>query len=491
MVGAGPNGLTAAAFLARAGLSVHVIEARDTIGGGARTSELTLPGFLHDECSAVHTFGCVSPAFSELEVERHGLEWVHPTSSVAHPLDAEEAVMLELAVEDTAAGLGVDGAEYQRMLAPFMGNADAMFRAALGPLLRWPQHPMLMARFGALGLRSAEGLAGRFRTRRAKALLAGCAAHSVLPLDRAMTGGMALLFFLAGHTRPWPVVRGGSVGITRALSHALQIAGGTIQTRMRIRDFAELPSANAYVFDTAPAQLAQIAAAQLPHRFVRRLERFRMGPAVFKVDWALDGPIPWTSQACGRAATVHVGGSFDEIAASERAVWDGQCSERPFLIVCQQSLFDRERAPAGKHTGYAYCHVPAGCTIDQTARIERQIERFAPGFGDRVLARRATNPAALEAHNPSNIGGAITGGVSDLRQMLARPSLRFDPYSTPNPKIFLCSHSTPPGGGVHGMCGDHAARSVLSKCFANHSSRAASVKRSALVASASLRETKP
>ncbi len=461
VVGAGPNGLTAACYLARAGLSVGLLEAAPEVGGGTRTAELTLPGFRHDVCSAVHTMGCLSPAFEQLGLEQHGLQWCYPEASVAHPMDDGPAALLYPSVRRTAQALAGDQQSYQRLVEPFVPHARRLLSDVLSPLLRMPKSPWMLARFGMLGVRSALSLAGRFQTDAARALLAGCAGHSVLPLDRWLTAGVGLVFFVAAHAKAWPVARGGSIAIARALRQVLEAAGGEIHTGRLVTNMADLPSARAYVFDTAPKQLADLAAPQLPSRYVRRLQRYRMGPGVFKLDWALDGPIPWRDTRCLEASTLHLGGTIEEIATAEAAVWNGEHPGRPFVILCQQSQFDSSRAPAGQHTGYAYCHVPNGSDVDMTEAIERQIERFAPGFRDRILARHQMSPSAFEAHNPSYIGGAITGGVADIVQTLARPSLRWDPYSTPNPKIFLCSHSTPPGGGVHGMCGYHAARSVL------------------------------
>lgn len=461
VVGSGPNGLAAAVTLAQAGLSVLVLEGADEIGGGTRTAELTLPGFRHDVCSGCHPMGALSPFFRTLPLEQHGLEWVHPSISVAHPLDDQPAVTLRASVEETARDLGPDAARYARLVAPFLRDPHGLLGDVLGPP-GLPRHPILMLRFGLQAIRSAVGLArGRFSGERARALFGGCAGHSILPLDRALTAALGVMFCVLGHVEPWPVARGGSAAITRALEGLLRSLGGRVETGRMVRSLGDLPRARVYLFDTSPAQLASIAGPILPPGYVRRLGRYRYGPGVFKLDWALDGPIPWRDPAVLQASTVHVGGTLDEIAAAEAAVWRGETPERPFVMLLQQSQIDPTRAPPGKHTGYAYCHVPAGSTADLTDVVERQVERFAPGFRDRILARHAMTPADFERHNASLVGGAITGGVADLGQLFTRPVARLDPYTTPNPHLYLCSHSTPPGGGVHGMCGHNAARSVL------------------------------
>jgi phytoene dehydrogenase-like protein len=461
VVGAGPNGLAAAITLARGGASVVVLEAAATIGGGTRTAELTLPGFRHDVCSGAHPLGILSPFFRELPLAEHGLEWVRPGASVAHPLDGGSAVLLWRSLERTCEELGRDGAAYRRMVAPFLADPHGLLADVLGPL-RLPRRPRPFLRFGARALWPASWLArAAFRGERARALWAGCAAHSILPLSHPVTSALGLLFSLTAHVEEWPVARGGSIAITRALASHLAALGGVVETGRPVRAAADLPAARVFLFDTDPRQLADIAGPALPAGYVRRLRRFRYGPGIFKVDLALDGPIPWTDPRCLEASTVHVGGSLPEIAASERAMWRGEHAARPFLIVVQQSLFDPSRAPEGRHTGYAYCHVPHGSTVDMTARIEAQIERFAPGFRDRILARHTLAPADLERANPNYVGGAITGGAADLTQLFTRPVARLDPYSTPNPRVWLCSASTPPGGGVHGMCGHHAAVRAL------------------------------
>ncbi len=462
VVGSGPNGLAAAVAMAQQGASVLVLEARDEIGGGTRTRELTLPGFHHDVCSGCHPMGILSPFFRSLPLGEHGLRWVKPTASVAHPLDGEPAVVLRRSPADTARGLGSDARAYERMVAPFLSDPEGLLEDVLAPLLRVPKHPLLMLRFGLSAVRSASGLArARFGGLRARALFAGCAAHAILPLDRALTAAMGLLFCIAGHVEEWPVAAGGSVTIARSLASLLASLGGRVETGRAVGSLADLPPSRVVLFDTSPAQLADIAGSVLPPSYVRALRRYRYGPGVFKMDWALDGPIPWRDPTVLEASTVHVGGTLDEIASAEAAVWRGERPERPFVLLVQQSQFDPTRAPAGKHTGYAYCHVPAGSGADLTQTIERQVERFAPGFRDRILARHVMSAADFERYNPSFVGGAITGGVADLAQVLARPVPPLNPYATPNPRVFLCSGSTPPGGGVHGMCGYYAARAAL------------------------------
>jgi phytoene dehydrogenase-like protein len=440
---------------------VCVLEARETVGGGIRTAELTLPGFAHDVCSGCHPMGVLSPYFRALPLAAHGLTWIHPPASVAHPLDGEPTVLLRRAPAQTAGDLGVDGPAWVRLFAPFLREPHALLADLLGPL-RIPRHPLRMARFGLQGLLPATTLCrARFRGERARALLAGCAAHSIMPLERPLTAAVGLIFAFTAQVVDWPIAAGGSRAIGDALASYLRHLGGQIECGRLVRGLADLPPARVVLFDTSPAQLADIGEPVLPAPYVSRLRRYRYGPGAFKLDWALDGPIPWRDPRCLEASTVHLGGTLEEIAAAEAAVWRGEHPERPFVLLVQQSQFDPSRAPAGKHTGYAYCHVPAGSTVDQTETIERQIERFAPGFRERILARHVMRTTDLQQENPNYVGGAITGGVADLRQFFARPAPRLDPYSTPNPRLFICSASTPPGGGVHGMCGYFAARSAL------------------------------
>lgn len=464
VVGAGPNGLTAALVLARAGLSVLVLEAHPKIGGGCRTEELTLPGFKHDVCSAIHPMGALSPAFRELELEKHGLEWVETSAPLAHPLPEDEAGLLRYQLEETARELGPDAHQWRSLCAPFLRDPAAFFGEILRPI-RVPTRPALMARFGLHALRSAEALARRFETAQARALFIGCAAHSILPLHLAGTASFGLVLALAGHAIGWPCARGGSGKIAEALAGALRAAGGEIRTGAPVRSLKDLPPARAVLFDLSPRQVARIAANELPPSYIGALERFEPGPGVFKIDWALNGPIPWKDARCNLAATVHVGGSAQEIIRSEAQVGRGEVPESPFVLVAQQSLFDATRAPEGKHTGWAYCHVPGGCETDMTDAIEKQIERFAPGFRDRILARHTRGPRGYEEYNENFIGGDIGGGANTLMQFIFRPVMRWNPYATPNPRFFLCSSSTPPGGGVHGMCGYWAARSALRRAF--------------------------
>jgi len=465
VVGSGPNGLAAAITMAQAGKSVLVLEARDTIGGGCRSAELTLRGFLHDVCSAIHPLGLGSPFFRTLPLDDHGLEWVHPAAPVAHPLDDGTAVMIERSVEATAGGLGTDAGAYRRLMGPLVSGWDALAPDLLDAL-HLPRHPLAMARFGLKALRSARGLAeSRFRGEGARAAFAGLAGHSILPLERAATAAIALVLGTAAHAVGWPLPRGGSRRIADALAAHLRSLGGEIRTGSPVESLDALPAARAVLCDVTPRQLLGLAGDRLRGRYRRQLERYRYGPAAFKLDFALSGPIPWKAAGCSRAGTVHLGGTLAEIAASEAAVARGEHPERPFVLLAQPSLFDASRAPAGRHTAWAYCHVPNGSTFDMRGRIEAQIERFAPGFRDVVLARSVLTPARLQEHNANYVGGDINGGAQDLRQLFTRPAPRIVPYSTPVPGLYICSSSTPPGGGVHGMCGYHAARAALRAVF--------------------------
>ena len=438
-------------------------EGADEPGGGVRSAELTLPGFVHDLCSGVHPLVAASPFFRSAPLAGHGLELVEPPAALAHPLEDGSAVLLERSLTATAAGLGEDGPAYERLLGRLVRDWSAVEAAALAPLLRVPRRPVALGRFGLAALRTADGLArGAFRGERARALFAGCAAHSMLPLERRPSAAFGLVLLALGHRVGWPFPRGGSGEITKALVAELQALGGEVETGAPVASLSELGSPRLVLCDVGPPALARLAGDRLPERYARRLERFRYGPGAFKVDYALDGPIPWTAPECARAGTVHLGGTLAEIALSERAPWRGEHAERPFVLLAQHTLFDPTRAPAGKHTAWAYCHVPNGSRVDMADRIEAQIERFAPGFRERVLARSVTGPAELEAGNPNLVGGDLNAGAADLRGLLARPVARPVPYRTPLPGVYLCSASTPPGGGVHGMCGYQAARSALS-----------------------------
>jgi phytoene dehydrogenase-like protein len=463
VVGSGPNGLAAAIRLARSGRSVRVLEAADTIGGGTRTDARTLPGFRHDVCSAVHPLALASPVLRTLPLAEHGCEFVHPQLPLAHPLDGGGAAVLQRSVAETADGLGGDAAAYRRLFGPLVGGwqaivADTMMR----PVPRPPRHPRATARFGLAAAWPATALARRrFHGDPARALFAGSAAHSMQPLGGLGTSAFGLVLLTLGHAVGWPVARGGSQAIADAMASILRGHGGEIVTGAEVTTLAELAGARAVLFDLAPRQIERICGDALPGRYRRVLRSFRHGPGVFKIDYALSEPVPWTAEPARRAGTVHVGGSLEEIATAEAAVAAGRPAERPFVLVAQQSLVDPTRAPQGNQTLWAYCHVPNGSDADLTAAIERQLERFAPGFGDVVLARRTTNARELEAYNASYVGGDINCGAADLRQLLRRPSLRPSPWTTPSPRLFLCGAATPPGGGVHGICGDAAARAAL------------------------------
>jgi phytoene dehydrogenase-like protein len=465
VVGAGPNGLAAAIELASSGRSVHVIERADQVGGGARTAQLTLPDFHHDICSAVHPLAAGSPYLRRLKLERHGLELLYPAVEAAHPLDDGTAVALHRSVEQTAAGLGGDADAYTSLIEPLAAGWPQLAELLLAPL-RFPRHPGLAARFGIQAIRPACGLAERaFTGQRARALLAGMAAHAIRPLSAPATAAYGIVLLTLGHAAGWPVARGGSQAISDALRAELEALGGVVETGREVRSLNDLPPARAILFDISPRPLVEICGDQLPDRYIRALGRYRYGPGVFKVDYALSGPVPWTAPECREAGTVHLGGTLEEIASGELTVARGSHPEQPYVLIAQQSIVDETRAPSGQHTLWAYCHVPNASRVDMTARIEAQIERFAPGFSDLILARATRDPARMEAENPNYVGGDINGGLASLGQTFARPVARLCPYATPNPRIFLCSASTPPGGGVHGMCGYHAARAVLGRAL--------------------------
>jgi phytoene dehydrogenase-like protein len=466
VVGGGPNGLAAAIELARAGRSVRVYEAADTVGGGTRSAELTLPGFVHDVCSAAHPLGVASPFFRSLDLARLGVEWVHADAPLAHALAPGRSVVLERDIgsggDSMRDALGSDAAAWARLFEPLVGEWERILPQVLGPVLRPPRHPLLMARFAVPGLLPASSLARiAFRESAARALFAGIAAHTMLRLDRPVTGAFALVLGMLAHAVGWPIARGGSGRIATALEAEAAALGVEIVTGCRVDSLADLPSARAVVLDITPRQVVAVAGERLPAGYRRSLERFRYGPGVFKIDWALDGPIPWQDPRTARAGTVHVGGPLREVAASEDAVARGRVADRPFILLVQPTLADPSRAPEGKHVAWAYCHAPNGSTLDMTTTIEAQVERFAPGFRDLILGRATRDAAAMESYDANYVGGDINGGVQDVRQLLFRPVARWNPYTTPVPGLFLCSSSTPPGGGVHGMCGVHAAREAL------------------------------
>ena len=449
--------------MARAGRSVLVREAQDTVGGGVRSAELTLPGFVHDVCSSIHPFVPGSPFFRTVPLAEHGVEMVESPAVVAHPFDDGTAAVLERSIDETAAQLGEDAGAYRRLMAPLAREWDKLEEAVMAPLIGLPRHPLALARFSLPALRSADGLArSTFRTERARALFAGCAAHSMVPLTRMATASFGLVLALSGHLFGWPFPRGGAQAITDAAVSYLKTLGGEVEADAPVRSLAELPAARTVLCDVTPAAFVRLAGERLSGRYRDRLLSYRRGPGAFKLDYALDGPIPWRAEECARAATVHLGATLDDLVASEEAPWRSAHAERPFVLLAQHSLFDPTRAPEGKHTAWAYCHLPNGSARDMTDRIERQIERFAPGFRDLVIRRSALPPRELERRNENLVGGDINGGAADLRQLLIRPTLAASPHATPLDGVYLCSASTPPGGGVHGMCGYLAARLALS-----------------------------
>jgi phytoene dehydrogenase-like protein len=461
VVGSGPNGLAAAIALAQAGRRVVVREAQPTPGGGLRTLPLTLPGYLHDVCSAVHPLAISSPFFRRLGLERFGLEWIHPAAPLAHPLDDQPAVIMERSLQATAANLGRDAESYRSLMEPFVARWDRLSAGLLAPP-RLPPSPILLALFGRHAVRSAAGFArGRFMEERARALFAGNAAHSFLALEDPPSAAFGMVLGVAGHAAGWPIARGGSGALADALVALLRSLGGEVIVDAPVDDIDEVLDASIVMLDLTPPELLRIAGHRLPAGYRRQLERFVPGPGVFKLDWALDGPIPWRDPAVARAGTVHVCGTLGDVCASEAAPGRGEAAERPFVLLAQPSLFDATRAPAGRHTGWAYCHVPLGSTADMTDRIERQVERFAPGFRDRILARKVSTPRDVAGYNRNMAGGDISGGALDLKQILFRPAIRWNPYTTPLRNVFVCSASTPPGPGVHGMSGWYAAKAAL------------------------------
>lgn len=460
VIGSGPNGLAAAIELARGGISVRVLEAAETIGGGTRTEEITLPGFLHDICSAIHPLGVSSPFFRSVPLASHGLEWIFPPSELAHPFDDGTAILLERSIDETCERLGRDAGAYRKLMKPLVDDWEKLAPDILGPL-KIPHHPFAFARFGLRAMRSTTGLAkAHFESERTQGFFAGLAAHSMLPLTQLFTASFGLVLGITGHAVGWAIPRGGSRKIADAMASYLRSLGGEIFTNTTVESIDDLLTPDsAVVCDLTPRGLLKVAGNHLPESYKLKLRKFRYGAAAFKIDWALNSPIPWKAKECARAGTVHLGGTLQEIVASEAAPDKGRNPEKPYVLVVQQSLFDPTRAPKGKHTAWAYAHVPNNSTFDMTRRIEDQIERFAPGFRDCVIAKTVLPPAALERHNANNVGGNISGGSTDLRQLFLRPTRRT--YSTPTKGLYICSSSTPPGGGVHGMCGYHAAQRVL------------------------------
>lgn len=462
IIGAGPNGLAAGIRLAQEGLAVKIYEKADTIGGGTRTQELTLPGFRHDVCSAIHPLAKASPFLQSLPLEDFGLEWIQPEVPVAHPLDNQPAGALFRSFDKTVSHIEEgDKHNYAQSIAPFLDNWDNLLTDILAPFSPIPNHPLLMARFGLQGLQSAERFAKRFKSTQTRAIFAGLAAHGIMPFHKISSAAIGLVLGIAAHTVGWPYPKGGSHNLTKAMAQYFESLGGTIETNTEITSVDQLPKSKAVLFNNTPKQILDIAGDQLPDSYQQKLQNYRYGSGVFKLDLALSEPIPWKDKVCRKAGTVHLGGTFEEIAASEKATANGTHPEKPYVLLAQQSLGDESRAPSGKHTCWAYCHVPNGSTKDMTEPILNQIERFAPGFRDCILERHSMNTQAIEAYNPNYIGGDINGGRQDITQLFTRPAGLFDPYHIPKTNMYICSSSTPPGGGVHGMCGFHAVESVL------------------------------
>lgn len=462
VIGSGPNGLAAAITMARQGLSVKVFEASDSVGGGTRTKELTLPGFHHDICSAIHPMAKASPFIKSLPLEDYGLKWIYPDYPLAHPLDEESPALLFKSFSETIDSLGKDGAAYQKLFEPLVQNWEALAPQLLGPISFIPKTPLVMAKFGLKALQSAEGLAeSMFSTDRAKALFAGLAAHSILPLDKISTAAIGMVLGAVGHVENWPFPKGGSHAITHAMASYFKSLGGEIELGRPVTDLGELPTSKVIFFNTTPAQLLDIAGNYVPDKYARKVSKFEYGAGVYKIDLALSEPIPWRDKECGKAGTVHVGGTLEQIVASEQCLKNNTHHEKPYVLVAQQSLFDDTRAPEGKHTCWAYCHVPNGSERDMTEPILSQIERFAPGFRDTIIGKHTMNTKAMENYNANYIGGDINGGKQDITQLFTRPAGLFDPYHVPGTNLYISSSSTPPGGGVHGMCGYHAAQSAL------------------------------
>jgi phytoene dehydrogenase-like protein len=464
VVGSGPNGLSAAIELQRHGLSVLIIESKHETGGGLRTAELTLPGFRHDVCSAIHPLAAGSPFFNTLPLDQHGLKFIYPEVAAAHPFDDGSAAVLYNDIQKTMAGLGADAPTYNRLIGTTVSDWQHIVKDILAPL-SIPSNPFKMAAFGLNALPPASHLVKKFSTRNGKGLWAGMAAHSIQPLTNISTSAIALVLMAVAHVKGWPLPERGSSSIADALVSYFKLLGGKIQTGLHVTSLNQLPSAHAVLFDITPRQLLQIAGEQFSSLYKTQLRNFRYGAGVFKIDWALDAPIPFTAQAARNAGTVHIGNTYDEIAAYEEGIWNNRIGEKPFILLAQPSIFDPTRAPQGKHTAWAYCHVPNGSVQDRTDAIEKQVERFAPGFRERILARHTFNTMQLEEYNNNYIGGDINGGVLDIGQLFTRPALRWSPYRTSADGLYICSSSTPPGGGVHGMCGYHAARRAIRDLF--------------------------
>jgi phytoene dehydrogenase-like protein len=464
IVGSGPNGLAAAILLQQNGLSVLVLEAKETIGGGMRSAELTLPGFTHDICSAIHPLAAGSPFFETLPLADHGLKYIFPEIAAAHPFDNGKAAVLKQSLDETAALLGKDEKVYKDLLYPIVKYWRGLAPDILGPL-HFPKHPFDMAAFGLKALRSVTSIAKRFKTAEARGLFAGMGAHAMQPLTNLSTAATALVLLANAHLKGWPMAKGGSQKIADALASYFISLGGKIETNTYVMSLNQLPTSHAILFDIGPRQLLQIAGNRLTVDYKRQLDKYRYGMGVFKVDWALDAPVPFTTEACRHAGTVHIGNTMEAITLSEDQAWKGKIAEKPFVLFAQQSLFDPSRAPKGKHTVWAYCHTPGGSDVDMTDAIESQIERFAPGFRERILARHTMNSVQIEEYNPNYVCGDINGGVLDLGQLFTRPALRWSPYRTSAKGLYICSSSTPPGGGVHGMCGYYAAKRALKDMF--------------------------
>lgn len=464
VVGAGPNGLAAAITMQKAGLSVFLVEMKETIGGGLRTKELTLPGFKHDVCSAIHPLAAGSPFFQQLPLHQYGLEYIYPKVSAAHPFDDGSAAALIGSVEETAQTLARDEKHYLSLMKPVVRDWPKLAPDVLGPL-QFPDHPVALAQFGLSAMKSAEFLSRRFVTEKAKGFFGGMCAHSIQPLSNIASSAIGLVLLATGHLRGWPIPKGGSESIANALAAYFISLGGKIQTNFHVRYLDDLPSADAVLFDVTPKQLLKIAGQRFSPLYKWQMNRYRYGMGVYKVDWALDDAIPFTSAECRKAGTIHLGNTFAEIAASELLTSKGNISKKPFVLLAQQSLYDASRAPEGKHTAWAYCHVPNGSQVDMTEAIESQVERYAPGFKERILARHMMNTFQMQEYNPNYIGGDINGGVIDITQLYTRPVVSFSPYRTSAKGLYICSSSTPPGGGVHGMCGYHAAKRALKDVF--------------------------